>query len=779
MTKAIVRSILAASLAIWIGIAALAQQGPDYSEWENLATRAESVLTDQRASTAAFEDLRTDIVNYRASFLSAQSDNTSRISTLQSQIEALGPVPDTGSEPDEIASRRAELTEQLARLQAPVRRAEEAFSRADGLIREIDRLIRERQTNALLELGPSPLNPTVWTPAVDALIGAINRPFSELRTALDSDIKRLEFRGNLPLVLVLVAFAVVMVTRGGRWVVRVVDYMRNMTQRGTGVWSFFISLGQIILPFIGLLALTEAFSATGLFGLRGQELLDYVPVGGLLILTIRWLADQSFSPDTSVATIRLDSGRKAEARWYFNLLGVLLVVRGTLSALANVEGLAETTVAVIEFPILTTTALILFRLGQILTTLGAAGDGDSLTLSNEDSGQLRLSLARLLGRASILIAVAGPVLSGIGYGNVGTALVYPAVLTLILCALVLVLQRFVGDLYQLAAGETATRDSLIPVLANFALTICALPALVLIWGARVADLTELWSTFLNGFQFGSTRISPLDFLTFAVVFTLGYSATRLLQKGLRGSVLPKTKIDPGGQTAIVSGLGYVGIFLSAIIAISAAGLNLSSLAIVAGALSVGIGFGLQTIVQNFVSGIILLIERPIAEGDWVEVGPHMGIVKDISVRSTRIETFDRTDVIVPNADFISGTVTNYTRGNTIGRVMISVGVAYGTDTRRVADMLLRIVREHEYVLTNPEPSVVFARFGADALEFEVRAILRDVNKKLLVLSDVNHQIAELFGKEGIEIPFAQRDVWLRNPETLAQAKPADPQGDPA
>lgn len=737
----------------------------DYALWERMAERAETEIEDRNTSSDRLEEIRSHLAKWRAALLGAQSANSARIATLRQQIEALGPAPGDGAaEADEISARRQELASQLVKFQAPGIAAEEAYRRADGLIDEIDRTLRERQADQLLQLWPSPLNPGNWPEAAIGLADTVQRLWDETSEAWQKPAAREELFDNLPLILVLVIVALALVIYVRRWIEIFAERLQaGASVRGRNFWALIASLGGIVLPTLGMVALSWALLASGMLGEIGMLIAVALPFAGLIVFAFAWLGARVFPRvQGDDALLPLPPERRAEGRFLSVLMGLVIVANLLRAAAMDAQAYSDATTAVMSFPILLTGGLVLIRLGR---TLRGVAEADAR------GANYGLRLILLLARGLTVVGIVGPVLAGFGYVQAAQALIYPAMLTFALVTGLFILQRLVADAWALVTrSEQSARDGLVPVLAGFALSIAALPLLALIWGARASDLTELWTRFTEGFQLGGTKISPSNFLIFAAVFVVGYMLTRLFQGALRTTILPKTRMEAGGQNALVAGVGYVGVFLAALIAINAAGLDLSGLAIVAGALSVGIGFGLQNIVSNFISGIILLVERPVSEGDWIEVGNVQGKVRAISVRSTRIETFDRNDVIVPNADLITGRVTNWTRFNLSGRIIVPVAVAIGSDTRAVEKILREVAEEQPLAVLNPPPLVALMGYTPTQLNFEVRVILRDVNFGLQVRSDMNHRILERLRAEGIHIvpppaPPAEPDP-IRTAETV-------------
>ena len=730
--------------------------GLDYSAWARTAERTEAMSELGRGSTFALERLRSDLVGWRDKFLVAQSENATRIATVRTQIAALGQKVDTGVDESElVAARRAALTDQLARLRAPVVLATEAYAHANGLIGEIDGLIREGQANALLTRGPSPLNPANWPAAATTITERAFGLFAEARASLRSEGRRDGFVQALPKVIAFLVIAGALLVRGRVWMEVVQRSFVLRSSRGRGLWAMLMSLGQIIVPMLGIYALVLALSSSGLLGFRTRQLVDALPTAWFSVVFTKWLAGHFFGPlAAQQAPLDFAPERRQKARHSFAKLGWLLAIGTMLAAYLAAGEVTAAVSAIVTLPIYGLMALHLFRIGT--TFLNRAPKPEEAT-TGPDPLSFRRSALHVVGQMSVAVAVIAVLLALLGYAAAAQALIYPFVMTLGLIGLVMLAQGLVFDIYQLVMStDEGAQDALIPVLVGFCLILLALPIAALIWGARQQDLNELWARFREGFAVGETQISPTDFVTFVVVFGLGYAITRLVQSTLKTSVLPKTRIDPGGQNAVVSGIGYIGVFLAAVMAITTAGIDLSSLAIVAGALSVGIGFGLQNIVSNFVAGIILLIERPISEGDWIEVGGKMGYVRDISVRSTRIETFDRTNVIIPNADLVSGQVTNWTRGNAVGRVNLSVAVMFGPDADRILGILREIAEAHPMVLLVPPPVAVLMGFGPDAMNFEIRAVVRDINFGLNVRSEMNAAIARRFYEEGVELAGGAR-----------------------
>jgi len=385
-----------------------------------------------------------------------------------------------------------------------------------------------------------------------------------------------------------------------------------------------------------------------------------------------------------------------------------------------------------------------------------------------------------------LVLLAAVVAELTGYRNISGFMLQGVVGTLIAYSLFQILYKLLsGALNEMDVGKSQWQRDLrqkigvrdkdpIPGFIWFRLTVSlALWALIIalllyVWQVPVSEVKVLEAYLLQGFTIGSISVVPSKLVEALLVLTLLLIANGWFQRRLEKKWLELIRIDRGARESIATIANYVGVAAAIIIALVVAGMDFSKLALVAGALSVGIGFGLQNIVNNFVSGLILLFERPIKTGDWIVAGGVEGLVKKISIRSTQIESFDHADIIVPNSELISGNLTNWLHKSWNGRIRLQIGVAYGSDTEKVRDILVGIARDHrQVILNNPrmhDPKVLFLSFGDNSLDMELRFFVRNIQDRFDIQSDINFAIDKAFRENDIEIPFPQRVVWMREEE---------------
>ncbi len=308
----------------------------------------------------------------------------------------------------------------------------------------------------------------------------------------------------------------------------------------------------------------------------------------------------------------------------------------------------------------------------------------------------------------------------------------------------------------------------------------AVLAMMWVWSssspAFLGTLTKLSERIIHAsyFRLGNLSVTPL-FLLKAIVFLFVLSlGAHLVRKLVRERILARTSMDLGLQYALSVGTGYLIFFIGLTIGLQSLGLDLSSVAFLGGAIGIGIGVGLQPIVNNFVSGLILLVERPIKVGDRVEIEKLAGDVVKIAARSTWVRTNDNVVIIVPNSEFTSQRVTNWTANDRSVRITLEVGTSYSSDPQKVKRLLLKVAGEHPDVLTDPASDVVFTAFGDSSLDFELRVwTTSQVRTPQILKSDLYFAIFSLFKQEGVEIPFPQRDLHLRSVSMPIQVSQAE------
>jgi small-conductance mechanosensitive channel len=747
---------LGALLVLLFGLTAAAQ-AQDPAQLDPDAPRHWSRILGLAERLAASEDLGEEDTGKLILELSTlrKEANDMRLTAQQKHKEqqnlliVLGPPPAKDAPPErpEIVKQREEIGRRLALYDSLIKQAELADRRATALQQRLAAGRLEEMLLSLAQRGPLPFSGKALRDAENHLI-ALQQGW---RARLDAPGERARWGRYLLAVL----GCIVLTGLAGRLAGHVLAPRWGLDPRKDTPAHLFSQLAslllRIILPYM-LLAAGLALAWGGSMG--GFSHADTPAAAGILGTLL-----------VGTLGIHLTRASLAPAHPAWRIVPVLdRPARRLAGRVGLLIGAVALTIAIRQ--------ALLHSLGG--TTEPAALLAERSTWSDLLLGLLTLNCLRdrdwgggigwrWLRRLCAAVVFASIASHATGYHHLGFYMIG----NLLVSALFITLLMFVRLLPLSLLGTRNPDGKDAHRLLNFWLMLAVDLALwcfgalvlLLIWGVPGAELRALGETFTLGITLGNITVSFRDLALTVVTFAVILTATRLWQRLLEHRLLPNTQLDASARSAIISFSGYLGLLLALAGASIAFGLDLTNLAIVAGALSVGIGFGLQNIVNNFVSGLIINVERPIRLGDWVTLGTLEGTVKRIGARATEIETFQRATVIIPNADILQQAVVNWVHTDTLGRVDIPVSVAYESPIADVEATLRNCAGANEAVLENPEPEVLFMGFGDNALNFELRVHVYDIrNNRMRVASDLRKAILRAFESAGIRIPFPQREV---------------------
>lgn len=765
-------------LCLLAAFAASAQASPHplnvlVKEWGQAVDRAEKSLQKPDLTDEALETLQTELTSLRLSAVTASNAAMPEVQQISEQLKALGELPAEGAppEPPDLSKKRKVIREELAAVEAAIKEADLIVARANHLLEQGNALRRARFTDRILLRWESPLAPEVWSKALPE-IGSDLASAGENIKAWSSTENFAALIGQR-LVLALLA-SVILIWPLRLWLLRRFGQAPAEAELSHGRRlriALQIGLIRILLPSSATIAVYLAIDNSGLLPVAARQLAWILMASLIFLFFVAAFCRAALAPfEPALRIVRInDYGARAVSAIVTGLAAVFAADQVLQELQNQFKASLELTILHNFVASLLISALLLMLLRRSIWQAAAGPDADG-TRPGTAWRRLRWLLR--------LLVCAIPVSALLGYVALSRMLATELVFTAGLYVAVVLLRKIAAETIRHALSRqtplgaklwenlSLSEDGFemlcfwLTEIVGAIIVLFGLLALLVLWGAGREDLSNWLFTAFFGFKVGNITVSPADVLLALLLFAALLAATRLFQHSLEHRVFPRTRMDMGVRHSIRSAVGYLGFTVAAAVAVSTVGINLSNLAMIAGALSVGIGFGLQNIVNNFVSGLILLIERPIKVGDWVVVGDHQGYVKKISVRATEISTFDRASVFIPNSSLISSPVMNRTYADKVGRLVLPITLAAGEDARRVKELLLEIMKAHAEIRISPPPSVFFKGFGDNGLHFELFAFIDDVDKLLTVTSDLCFQIQESFRREGIQMPYPHREVHL-------------------
>ena len=715
-------------------------------------------LNDKNINERNIKNIREESTQLRASALNCIDEVDPQVQSLKDEVEALEQInPDVEIE---IYARLTKARDDLRQEDTDLKNCSLTVVRSTRLIDLSNKLLNELTTELLSEKGKNILDAITSIPEQIIILPEL---------FFDQTLKKINQDTIIFLVLMLLlGFSFGFFFGDQIKKIQYNNFFKTLNRKLIlDLRTLFKPFGRVQAPFLlGTLGLTAALSLSLTSG-PNESWLIRLTISPIIIslsyVVINWVTG-SLSPAPINEEIR-----KEDAKSLKNKLKFLTLVLVSSYIVFGPEWLASDTAANLSLIRISIVSLIVLSMISVLTSVSKV-----FSLNGE------YGILKFLGYSALGISFSAELS---GFHNLSSFILSGFIITLfssyIFWSLLSLNEKsaqwintstnIIGirmrGFLNISRDQGKSKLGVYQLFFDALFWIGFLMIIFQVWDPTGTVLGTISSYATDGIPMGDIRIIPTNIIAGIIAFVVLTAITGWIKVWIEKRWLRQITADRGARDALVTIVGYAGFTISLLVGLSIGGINITGLAVVAGALSVGIGFGLQSIANNFVSGIILLFERPIKSGDFISVGDVEGYVRKISIRATEIETLDNQDMLIPNAELVSGRVTNWVLHNPYGRLKLKIGVAYGSDVKKVISILQDIASSNNQVITDGRaspPKALFMGFGDSSLEFELRVRILDIKKRYDVLSELNLGVNDAFIKEAIEIPFPQRDIHIKD-----------------
>ncbi|MCW0465515.1 hypothetical protein NB705_002588 [Xanthomonas sacchari] len=788
-----------ALLLLWLCAAVASAQPQDAADAppdpQTLLDNAAKSLKDARGkevdagNQAAFQNLVTQVSDASNDAQTAVDALAPQLAQVEARLQQLGPAA-TGDSPD-IAAQRKALTKQRDSLDSGVKRGKLMVVEARQLADEIERARAEHFSQELSLRSPSPLSPALWKQiAADfpddqaKLLALYTLGMQSLQDAIAEHGSGALGVGIAIALILLFPLRYLLRWLGKRYAVSRAPGSR-LRRSGLAIW--FLLLGTLT-PGLAALALAEALRSIDAVPERLDAVLNGFVVVSFAAAFMGSLGASVLLPnqpswrlfpidDATARRLRKYTWATAALAWLSSMLLVInQAARTSDSATVAADGVIALVYGVLILA--TLTSLSRLRRRQYAEAAAQALANAQPPPPGQHGGAL--ALIGVLVKVAVVVALLAALL---GYLHLGLFITRQIIWITMIVGAIRLLMTFADDfalwlfasegrIGRAANGAFGVRSSsleqagvLTSALIRVVLLLIGVGALLMPFGTNVSIVSDWFSLLSDGIRLSDkVVVYPGAIARAVLVLLLGLGVMQYLHRWLTQTYLPKTELDDGSRNSISTVARYVGIILAALWALAALGIGLERIALVVSALSVGIGFGLQSITQNFVSGLILLAERPVKIGDWIKIGDQEGDVRRISVRATEIQVGDRSTLIVPNSELITKTLRNMTLAGPLGRVQIQFAVSLSTDVVKLRALLLELYAAHPGVLDDPAPSVFIDSIANGHVTLNSFAYVASPRLTYGTRSELFFALLQRLAEEGIALESPQEVKLLRDPQ---------------